>query len=815
MIQRTVFLAVAIAILSMGFANAACYINVVEENKSQYEGDLNATMIINNQTTPFSAEIELNNETLDVFPNAAMTTILLNVPADQIESASSEAGNWSIAEIDEQGQTNTVVMADINESVNASGPVTINFNDSWNGTLPANEEGYVIAIDIENIGDAGNDSAWVTLGFCDDNVTDDNVTPPGGNDTDGNVTPPGGNDTDGNVTPPGDGNVTPGDNVTNVTNVTTCYLNIVEENKTQYDGDLNATMLVNNETTPYTAEIELTNDTQETFPNATLTTIVLNVPMDQIVNANDTLGNEWEITEIVEEEPNPFGNFTTMLTLNEMMGNPFGNFTTMLTMNESVNETGPVTIYFNDSWNGTFPENDEGYVVAANIEDIGEMGNDSAWVTLGFCEAANVTDGNVTPPGDNDTDGNVTPPGGNDTDGMENITTCYINDVDDNKSEYEGDLNATMMINNETVPYFIEIELTNETLEMFPNTSIETILFNIPADQIDNITAPFGNWSLVDLSDENNSTVIERFEADESNNTTDSGPITIYLNDTWNGTLPANEEGYVISVDFQNIGEMGDDNAWVTLGSCEVANETAQEMDIVDTAIDAGTFETLVLALQEANLTETLRGEGPFTVFAPTDEAFDALPEGTLEELLQDPENLTAVLTYHVVPGEYMASDIASMESLTTVQGEDINVTVENDSVMVNNANVTATDIEASNGIIHVIDSVMLPPSMLEEANETDMNDTDENVTDAGTEPTAVEIIEDSFDPETTTVMAGETVSWTNMDDETHTVTADDGTFDSGEIENGESFNYTFEETGTFDYYCTIHPEMTGSVIVE
>jgi hypothetical protein len=160
-------------------------------------------------------------------------------------------------------------------------------------------------------------------------------------------------------------------------------------------------------------------------------------------------------------------------------------------------------------------------------------------------------------------------------------------------------------------------------------------------------------------------------------------------------------------------------------------------MDIVDTAIDAGSFDTLVLALQEANLTETLRGEGPFTVFAPTDEAFDALPEGTLEELLQDPENLTAVLTYHVVPGEYMASDIAGMESLTTVQGEDINITVENDTVMVDNANVTTADIEASNGIIHVIDSVMLPPSMLEEANETetDMNETEdmEDVNDTET----------------------------------------------------------------------------------
>ncbi|WP_292463105.1 hypothetical protein [Methanolobus sp.] len=558
--QRILLLAVAIAILSIGSANAACYINEVEENKSQYDGDLNATMTINNQTTPYSAEIELSNETLEVFPNATMTTILLNVPADQIESASSEAGNWSIAEIDEQGQTNTVVMAEIDENAeNISGPVTINFNDSWNGTFPANDEGYVIAVDIENIGDAGNDSAWVTLGFCDENVTDDNVTdgnvtPPVDNATDGNVTP-GDNDTDGNVTPPAD-------NVTNVTNVTTCYLNIVEENKTQYDGDLNATMIVNNETTPYTAEIELTNDTQETFPNATLTTIVLNVPADEIVNANDTLGNEWEITEIVEEEPNPFGNFTTMLTMGEDMMNPFGQFTTKITINETdSNATGPVTIYFDDSWNGTFPANEDEYVIAANIEDIGEMGDDSAWVTLGFCEAEELVE---EPP--------VEEPPVEEPPVEDMATLCYINDVEDNKSEYEGNLNATMMVSNETAPYFIEIELTNETLEMFPNTTIETILFNIPVDQIDNVTASYGNWSLVDLND--NRTVIERFEADESNNTTDSGPITIYLNETWNGTLPANEEGYVISVDFQNIGEMGNDSAWVTLGFCEASNVT-------------------------------------------------------------------------------------------------------------------------------------------------------------------------------------------------------------------------------------------------
>lgn len=712
--QRIVFLAVAIAILSIGFANATCYINEVEVNKSQYQGDLNATLIINNQTTPYSAEIELDNETLEVFPNARMTTILLNIPADQIDSATSEAGNWSIVEIDEQGQTNTVVMAVIDETTeNASGPVTINFNDNWNGTFPANAEGYVIAVNIENIGDTGDDSAWVTLGFCDEETPiDEPVDEEPVDEEPVDEEPVNGE--------------TPEENVTNVT---TCYLNIVEENKSQYEGDLNATMLVNNETTPYTAEIELSNDTQETFPNATLTTIVLNVPADQIINANDTLGNEWEITEIEEEELNPFGNFTTMLTMNEDILNPFGRFVTKISISESVNETGPVTIYFDDSWNGTFPENEEGYVIAANIEDIGEAGNDSAWVTLGFCEVEEVE---PEPPVEEppvEEPPVEEPPVEEPID--EEFIICYINAVEDNKSEYQGDLNATMMINNETSPYFIEIELTNETLEVFPNTTIETILFNIPADQIENVTVPYGNWSLVDLSD--NRTVLERFDADEDTNITDSGPITIYLDDSWNGTLPANEEGYVISVDFRNIGEMGDDNAWVTLGFCEeAANETSQEMNIVETATETGSFETLVMALQQANLTDTLSGEGPFTVFAPTDEAFDALPEGTLDELLEDEEALTEVLTYHVVAGEYMSDNLTDNQSLTTVQGEDIIVTVEESGIMVNDANVTSADIEASNGVIHVIDSVMLPPSMLEQTNEndTDMNETVVNETD-------------------------------------------------------------------------------------
>ena len=132
-------------------------------------------------------------------------------------------------------------------------------------------------------------------------------------------------------------------------------------------------------------------------------------------------------------------------------------------------------------------------------------------------------------------------------------------------------------------------------------------------------------------------------------------------------------------------------------------------MDIVDTAVNAGTFTTLVAAVEAAGLVDTLKGEGPFTVFAPTDEAFAALPAGTVEGLLADPEALAAILTYHVVPGRIMASDIAGKEAMVeTVQGQSIDVNATK-GVMVDAANVTSTDIETSNGVIHVIDTVILP----------------------------------------------------------------------------------------------------------
>lgn len=138
-----------------------------------------------------------------------------------------------------------------------------------------------------------------------------------------------------------------------------------------------------------------------------------------------------------------------------------------------------------------------------------------------------------------------------------------------------------------------------------------------------------------------------------------------------------------------------------------------EQKDIVDTAVAAGSFTTLAKALEAAGLVDTLKGAGPFTVFAPTDEAFAKLPAGTVEELLK-PENkakLTAILTYHVVPGKVMASDVTKLGSAKTVNGASLPVTVHDGAVMVGKAHVVKTDIAASNGVIHVIDSVVLPPA--------------------------------------------------------------------------------------------------------
>jgi uncharacterized surface protein with fasciclin (FAS1) repeats len=133
------------------------------------------------------------------------------------------------------------------------------------------------------------------------------------------------------------------------------------------------------------------------------------------------------------------------------------------------------------------------------------------------------------------------------------------------------------------------------------------------------------------------------------------------------------------------------------------------QKDIVETAIAAGSFKTLATALGAAGLVDTLKGAGPFTVFAPTDEAFGKLPPGTVDGLLKDRAKLTAVLTYHVMPGKVMAKDVVKLSRAKTVQGQEVAIRASNGSVHVDNATVVKADVEATNGVIHVIDAVILP----------------------------------------------------------------------------------------------------------
>jgi uncharacterized surface protein with fasciclin (FAS1) repeats len=131
--------------------------------------------------------------------------------------------------------------------------------------------------------------------------------------------------------------------------------------------------------------------------------------------------------------------------------------------------------------------------------------------------------------------------------------------------------------------------------------------------------------------------------------------------------------------------------------------------NIVDTAVKAGSFNTLVAAVKAAGLVETLTGAGPFTVFAPTDEAFAKLPEGTVDGLLKDLPKLKQILTYHVVSGKVMAADVVKLKSATTVQGSDVKINASNGSVKVNDSTVATADVAADNGVIHIIDTVLIP----------------------------------------------------------------------------------------------------------
>jgi transforming growth factor-beta-induced protein len=145
--------------------------------------------------------------------------------------------------------------------------------------------------------------------------------------------------------------------------------------------------------------------------------------------------------------------------------------------------------------------------------------------------------------------------------------------------------------------------------------------------------------------------------------------------------------------------------------SAEETYTKKEAKDIVDTAVSAGKFKTLVSAVKAADLVKVLKGKGPFTVFAPTDKAFEAIPKEQLEALLKDKEKLQAVLTYHVVPGKVMAADVVKLKSAETVLEKDVQISVVEGKVKVNKANVVKTDIECSNGVIHVIDAVLLPPA--------------------------------------------------------------------------------------------------------
>ena len=140
------------------------------------------------------------------------------------------------------------------------------------------------------------------------------------------------------------------------------------------------------------------------------------------------------------------------------------------------------------------------------------------------------------------------------------------------------------------------------------------------------------------------------------------------------------------------------------------AAHAGPKADIVETAVAANSFKTLVKAVTEAGLVDTLKGKGPFTVFAPTDEAFAKLPKGTLEALLKDKKALAAVLTYHVVPGKVMAADVAKLDSAKTGQGKKVMIIARDGKVKVNDASVVKADIACKNGVIHVIDAVLLPP---------------------------------------------------------------------------------------------------------
>ena len=181
----------------------------------------------------------------------------------------------------------------------------------------------------------------------------------------------------------------------------------------------------------------------------------------------------------------------------------------------------------------------------------------------------------------------------------------------------------------------------------------------------------------------------------------------------YSGMKPsANENGYQPAIYQITPGDRAAARAYPTGMGYKYGAKRDTQDDIVGTASAAGTFNTLESAVKAADLVDTLKGKGPFTVFAPTDAAFAKLPRAQLEALLADKAALTKVLTYHVVPGRVEAAEVVKLSSVDTVQGQPVAIRV-GESVMVNNAKVVKADISTSNGVIHVIDTVMLPPDMM------------------------------------------------------------------------------------------------------
>lgn len=404
---RIILVTAAMLFLSVGFANAACYLNIVDEDSSEYQGYLNVSLDISTEA-PYNAEMVLTDETQAFFPDAAIGTILLNIPADQIESVTDSEGNdWVVNETAEDadnfGTFNTVIEpGDDAEPVPAAN-ISINLVDTWDESFPRNDQGYLIATEIINIGETGDESAWVTLGFCEAPAPIDDEGEPvdeiPADDEEPTDEVPADDEEPIDEEPVDDNETAAG---------TLCYLDIVQEDKSEYEEQLNATLLIDNET-DNRIEIELSNETLEAFGSASISMILLNVPADEIENVTDADGNELEFAENETNGTNdqPFGEFLTEITA-RLVGQqlpPFGNFITEIRIQEAANATGPINISFTEEWEGVLPPNNEGYVIATEVQNIGETDDDSAWITLGSCEIDDTAANDTTPA--NETEGDI------------------------------------------------------------------------------------------------------------------------------------------------------------------------------------------------------------------------------------------------------------------------------------------------------------------------------------------------------------------------------------------------------------------------